>query len=59
MVRAERTYEKNKASYYRWLENHSDRYKNNIKVQNAKRRDPNSWRNISKLFRQILIDEKN
>jgi hypothetical protein len=56
MVRAERTYAKNRDCYYRWMDNNKDKYQNNIKAQNAKRRDPNSWRNISKIFRQILLD---
>ena len=51
-----RTYEKNKASYYRWMINNKEKYQNNLNVQNLKKKDPNSWRNISKVFRKILID---
>ena len=51
-------YERNKASYYRWIANNQDKYRANNKKQQAKKTARlTAWRRVSKIYRFILIDD--
>jgi hypothetical protein len=54
-------YERNKASYYRWIQNNPEKYALNNKRQQEKRlciqRKMKTWDKISVAFRNILIDD--
>lgn len=50
-------YERNRAAYYRWIEDNPDKYKENNKRQQEKKRLTKQWQTISAKFRNILIDE--
>ena len=52
------TYLKNKESYYLWISNNQEKYKANNRAQQIKRTAKiTAWRRVSKMFRNILIDD--
>lgn len=54
-------YERNRTSYYTWIKNNPDKYKENNRKQQAKKdarkRSMRMWTTIAADFRNILIDD--
>ena len=54
-------YERNKTSYYNWIKNNPEKYKENNRKQQAKKdarkRCTKLWTTITADFRNILIDD--
>jgi hypothetical protein len=51
-------YAKNKVHYYNWIEKNGAKYRENNRIQNAKKNiKRTAWRQACKMYRFILIDE--